>query len=559
MHETEPHVIVVSGDEPDEHLGRDVRARMRLTVDGEPASLRFLREYFRSARSTAAAKQTLQRAGLPFVSLNGPCLAQTLAADGYRVTLVPSFRRYRRLLDDALAAKPLAAVLSTTFLPFAAQVDGVAAHIKERAPDTLVVAGGPQVWKSFQHLLLDREGGIPPRVRGAVAEHNYLLDPGRRSPVDVLVLAADGRGALRRLLALRRAGRPPGRLPNTAVQRDGRWCIGAVTPEDDGACAAVDWSRALKHPTELYVPVQAGTGCAFRCAFCDFRGLTPLRRRPAAAVVAEIRGIPPLNGVRRVYFTDDNLFADAVRARAFCRALRDARLGLRWRGMARVSAMDEETVSLMAASGCREVLLGVESGDAGMLRRMGKRSTPESILAAVGRLSAHGIHTKSTLIVGFPGETDASLANTVDLLNAYPTDGRAVHRYLFFTFAALPLAPVFAPASRARYRLEGYGYQWRHATMDADEAARKLAAALPRLKPELSPSYVLEVPDLPGLCAADIRAVYRLRNLLAARQRTGVAAGTDAWDELAARFAPSLHAPPAAMPLHLDIPPRPQP
>ena len=559
MNEPHPHVIVVSADEPDEHLGRNVRERMRLTVDGEPASLPFLREYFRAGRSAAAARRNLQRAGLPFVSLNGPCLAQALAADGYRVTLVPSFRRYRELLDGALAEKPLAAVLSTTFLPFAAQVDALAAAIKERAPDTLVVAGGPQVWKSYRHLLLDRGGGIPPRVRAAVAEHNYLLDPRRPSPVDVLVLAADGRAVLRRLLAARRAGRPLGCPPNTAVRSGGAWRVGPIVDEAPDGCVAVDWSRALARPTELYVPVQAGTGCAFNCAFCDFRGLAPLWRRPLASLVAEARSIPPLDGVRRVYFTDDNLFANADRARAFCRALIDARLGLRWRGMARVAAMDDETVSLMAAAGCHEVLLGIESGDAVMLRRMGKRSTPETALAAVERLSAHGIHTKSTLIVGFPGETDASLENTVDLLNAYPTDGNAVHRVLFFTFAALPLAPVFAPARRARYQLEGYGYEWRHATMDAAEAGAKLAGLLPRLKTELSPSYVLEVPDLPGLGAADIREVVRLRNTLAARQRSGAPADAAAWDALAARFAPSLHAPPAGMPLRLRIPPHAHP
>jgi len=171
---------------------------------------------------------------------------------------------------------------------------------------------------------------------------------------------------------------------------------------------------------------------------------------------------------------------------------------------------------------------------------MNKRITPERILRGLELLARHGIHSKSTFIIGFPGENDRTLRNTIDLLNAYPTCGPGAHRYLFFTFAVLPLAQVAGPESRARYKLEGYGYHWKHETMDSEEAGRRLAAAQEAIKPELSPSYVLEVPELPGLRSGDIQRIYLLRSLLARAAFTGQSSDVGPqWDELETAICPA--------------------
>jgi radical SAM superfamily enzyme YgiQ (UPF0313 family) len=203
---------------------------------------------------------------------------------------------------------------------------------------------------------------------------------------------------------------------------------------------------------------------------------------------------------------------------------------LRWRGMVRLDVVDDEIADLMAGSGCMEVLLGVESGDAGILRRMRKRITPDGILSAVRRLHARGINTKSTFIVGFPGETGETIGRTVDLLNAYPTDGPGAHRYMFFTFAVLPLAEVASAESRRRFGLTGYGYHGRHATMDSSTAAAALEGMYERIKPQLSPSYVLEVPELAGMSIERIKEAFLVRNLLV--RETDEARKADLWDRL---------------------------
>jgi p-methyltransferase len=510
--------IVIAGDAPLEVLGRDEREKMRLTVDGIPASLPFLREYFAAGRDAAKALTAVQTAEAPFVSLNGPFLAQYLESRGFNVAVVPLFSQQRRLLSELLARGPRAVLISTTFLPFAAGIDAIAAAVKAERPDVTVIAGGIQVWKSYRHKLLLDAGQITPDIASAVAGHNYLMDPTRASPVDALIVNEGGEATLAELLLRLRTGQDFRSLDNVAHFSDGRWHINAVRPEPS-AEVRVEWSRYLSAPAPVFVPVQSGLGCGFRCTFCDFRGLRSTRYRSTESVLDEIRTIPPHDGVRRVYFTDDNLFATQARAREVCRAVIRSGMRLKWRGMVRIAIVTEEIAHLMAQSGCLEVLLGIESGDPEILRRMRKSVTPDRILTGVQRLAANGIHTKSTFIVGFPGETEQTLRNTVALLNAYPTASPAAHRYLFFTYAVLPLSTAASPELRERYGLRGYGYQWRHDTMNSEEAARRMAAIHDAVRDELSPSYVLEVPELPGLSVDGLKRAFVLRNRLARLRR----------------------------------------
>jgi hypothetical protein len=59
------------------------------------------------------------------------------------------------------------------------------------------------------------------------------------------------------------------------------------------------------------------------------------------------------------------------------------------------------------------------------------------------------------------------------------------------------------------------------------------------IKPELSPSYVLEVPELEGVGVEGIKTVYRLRNLIS-RHRRGLAPDvkeSPCWSEMEKVFA----------------------
>jgi len=94
---------------------------------------------------------------------------------------------------------------------------------------------------------------------------------------------------------------------------------------------------------------------------------------------------------------------------------------------------------------------------------MKKVATPEQYLRGMKFLNASGIMTFASLIVGFPGETERSVENTIQLLqDAGPTFFRGEIWY------NNPRAPIYSK-SKDVHNINGFGYKWRHNTMDWEQ------------------------------------------------------------------------------------------
>jgi radical SAM superfamily enzyme YgiQ (UPF0313 family) len=115
--------------------------------------------------------------------------------------------------------------------------------------------------------------------------------------------------------------------------------------------------------------VEFARGCNFKCDFCSITAFhhAGQNHRPAREVAAEMEA----TGSRRFFIVDDNIVSQPERARELCREL--VPLGIGWVGQASIHiAQDRELLDLMVKSGCRGVLIGMESLDPANLRDMGK-------------------------------------------------------------------------------------------------------------------------------------------------------------------------------------------
>ena len=74
--------------------------------------------------------------------------------------------------------------------------------------------------------------------------------------------------------------------------------------------------------------------------------------------------------------------------------------------------VNEELVTAMAKAGCVEVSLGFESGCPQVLRAMNKRFQPQEVREISERLAALGIRRLGFLLLGGPGETKESVAES---------------------------------------------------------------------------------------------------------------------------------------------------
>jgi threonylcarbamoyladenosine tRNA methylthiotransferase MtaB len=96
---------------------------------------------------------------------------------------------------------------------------------------------------------------------------------------------------------------------------------------------------------------------------------------------------------------------------------------------------------------CRHLHLPLQSGSASVLRRMRRRTSPDAFAALVGaaRAAIPGAAITTDIIVGFPGESEAEFAETLDFVKAMEFSGGHV-----FTYSARPGTPAARMKNQTR-------------------------------------------------------------------------------------------------------------
>jgi len=193
-----------------------------------------------------------------------------------------------------------------------------------------------------------------------------------------------------------------------------------------GIYKADPWSSDVEWPTPRFdllsgeppvrFTLQTQRGCPLACEFCGAsRLLGRFREKPLSHIHSELQSLATLSPRLHLELADDNTFAGGRDAIALCDLLGeydvryftecDWRIGER-----------PELLQAMAASGCVQVLVGVESL---VFRYPGmgeKRSELERILAAIMAIQSHGIVANACFIVGAEGETRASIERLVEFI-----------------------------------------------------------------------------------------------------------------------------------------------
>ncbi len=168
--------------------------------------------------------------------------------------------------------------------------------------------------------------------------------------------------------------------------------------------------------------VSTARGCPYRCNWCakPTWGRT-YHMRPAEHVAAEVRALVGRYGVDRIWFTDDIFAIKPAWLTSYRRCVRDSPVP--YRCLTRVDLVrDAAYVADLAASGCREVWMGVESGAQHVLDAMDKDCTVDEMRRASGLLRDHGIRRGFFLQLGYPGETYADVLATLRLIRELQPD-----------------------------------------------------------------------------------------------------------------------------------------
>lgn len=454
--------------------GEDMRKKTQLRFKHMPAGIEFLRSLVREKGDLANAAASYMKANgskLVTRSLNAIYLYDYLSKNGISAEVVNYFLVEQNKFRDLMSLRPRAVVISTTFMPDVGDIISIAKAAKELYPETMVIAGGIKIFKSYRAFTLYREGYFEGFDTEQIMQDDFFFSNDIDKNIDAFVVEECGEATLLELIR-RIAGRLPWRdLPNLAYREKGKLIFGQRSPEPfTFEKSPISWDRIPEEILGNEIPIKAGMGCPHRCAFCDFAGLHKVHMRPLASIVEELQCAQGAFPGKPVFFTDDNLFATKQRTKELTRAIIESGLHFKWRAFFRVDAISEDTASLLAQSGCSGSLLGVESGDPQILKNMNKKATRQQTLRAIELLNQNGIHTLSTLIVGFPGETKETVDSSINLLNSYPDHDGTINQYVPFAFMLWPLTPAASPEFREAYRISGGYDRWAHMTMNSDEA-----------------------------------------------------------------------------------------
>ena len=186
----------------------------------------------------------------------------------------------------------------------------------------------------------------------------------------------------------------------------------AASPEDSFNLAEAPIPRYELLDAERYnrLTVQTSRGCPHRCDFCASSILlTPKYKvKPIERVIAEIRRIKAVWNRPFIEFADDNSFVIRSHYKRLLRALKDE--NVHWFTEADISiAEDEELLHLMRESGCRQVLIGLESPtrrglDGVEQRRNWKLRKLPDYESAIRTIQEHGITVDGCFILGLDGD-----------------------------------------------------------------------------------------------------------------------------------------------------------
>lgn len=175
----------------------------------------------------------------------------------------------------------------------------------------------------------------------------------------------------------------------------------------------------FRYETTRIATALSNRGCRAHCSFCNVRSFNGegVRQRSIDSVLDELSSLRD-RGVGHIIWLDDDLLMREERAIALFNGMVKRNLGMTWDATNGVIAasLKDEVVAAAAASGCIGLALGIESGNAEILRSIKKPGTPRIFRRAAEVLKHYPqINVRALLIIGFPGETMAQIMDTMNL------------------------------------------------------------------------------------------------------------------------------------------------
>jgi len=308
----------------------------------------------------------------------------------------------RRLVDFIAREQP-SIVGMTIHTPTYVECVRLAKLIRERLPETLLIAGGHHTCAEPVHLLQNSD------FNGCV------IGEGEETLLEIAQHVAKGEGE-RPGDWLRDIRGVVYKLKGQVVQTQPRPPVADLDALPFPAHHRLGLENYAPHP---HLGIRSTglltyRGCPKECSFCLNPQGRRVRRRSPSKVVEEMARVVKEFNVKGFNLYDNLFGLNRKHAQALCEEILRRRLDVTWDSWTAGDLIDVELAEKMKAAGCVRVGFGAEGGDDEVLIKAQRGFTTAQHQAGIHALKAAGLKVEAFFMIGLPGESKESIRRTVE-------------------------------------------------------------------------------------------------------------------------------------------------
>jgi radical SAM superfamily enzyme YgiQ (UPF0313 family) len=219
--------------------------------------------------------------------LNGIFLHSYLTKHNFEVELIDNYADERNVFRGLLKYSPCVVIISTTFIYRKKDLRELIDDIRSLAPGIFVIVGGPFVYLSY----LIHERSHEQIYKEEAIKDDFLFFNKDEPSADLFIVSLRGEKILCDALNRVKRDQQIDDLPIDDISNAGNFFI--------------DWKSL---PDTIFktgvVPMQASTGCPYKCAFCNFtKDRRLISTKPIEQLVSELKAVS-IRGAKYVWFSD---------------------------------------------------------------------------------------------------------------------------------------------------------------------------------------------------------------------------------------------------------------
>ncbi|MEO1435142.1 MAG: radical SAM protein [Bacteroidota bacterium] len=194
------------------------------------------------------------------------------------------------------------------------------------------------------------------------------------------------------------------------------------------------------HHGQSALSVSTQRGCPYTCKWCSTAVYgQSYRRRSPKSVVDEMELLQKEYQPDTLWFVDDVFTVSHKWLAGFAEEVNTRNIKIPFECITRADRMTDEVIDLLKEAGCFRVWIGAESGSQKIIDAMDRRVDVVRVQDMIIAAQAKGIQAGTFIMLGYPGETEEDIQQTINHLKrsnpdlftitvAYPIKGTSLYQ-----------------------------------------------------------------------------------------------------------------------------------